>query len=442
MKTVVLIGSHIGYPMDRTPLGGGAMVALQLARHWAGRSGLRLAVLGSGSEPPCPGARYHRMATRAGAAGEPDLVRLSELGYARFCRDFSEAATRFIALRPEEFPPASTALVVNDISESPDLAALVRLGYRMTTLWHVDVVDFFNRLYLGGLVHPGRLTRAYGLWERAGLEKLLPGLLRLVFAKQKAAVDLSSLLVVPSRGMARTLAECYGEEVLERTRVIPWGMWEEEPRSPRGPGARQLRERFGIGPETRVLMTLSRISPEKGIDLLLSALARVEGSLGLDLCLLVCGEPAFMRGASCGRAVRRLASRLRRTRVFFPGYLSPAGKKAFFAIADLFVSPSRHESYGLTVVEAMRAGLPVLASDHYGVEEALAPGCGLTVSYRGQPPDRALAGGLADLLADKGRLRAMGRRAREAARRMDFSSSAQEVLSAALGALGRAGEKT
>jgi glycosyltransferase involved in cell wall biosynthesis len=253
-----------------------------------------------------------------------------------------------------------------------------------------------------------------------------------VFRKQKAAVDCSDLLIVPSRGMGRMLARCYSPAVRDRTLVVPWGMWRNALAAHADADAAWLRAHHHIEPETRVLMTLSRISPEKGIDLLLSALRRLERELDFDVCLFICGEPAFMRGASYGRKVRALASRLRKVRVFFPGYLSADDKQAYFKLADLFVSPSRHESYGLTIVEALQAGLAVLASDHYGVEEVLQPAYGRSVSYAAAPPETALADGLRDLLADKGRLKAMGAQARAAADGMDFSRSAGQVLSAAL----------
>jgi len=45
----------------------------------------------------------------------------------------------------------------------------------------------------------------------------------------------------------------------------------------------------------------------------------------------------------------------------FPGYVTGERKRAFFALADLYVFPSRHESYGLTLLEALSAGLPAYA---------------------------------------------------------------------------------
>ena len=68
---IVFIGSHLGYPMDRTPLGGGAMVGLRLIRHWLREGACELTVIGSGPQAPAPGAFYVRLPeggrTRPGA---------------------------------------------------------------------------------------------------------------------------------------------------------------------------------------------------------------------------------------------------------------------------------------------------------------------------------------------------------------------------------------
>ncbi|MEE8425012.1 MAG: glycosyltransferase, partial [Elusimicrobiota bacterium] len=196
-------------------------------------------------------------------------------------------------------------------------------------------------------------------------------------------------------------------------------------------------EHYQLHADSRVLMTLSRISPEKGIHHLLEALALVEKSprlAGADIVVFVCGEPAFMRGDAYLRRVRSAADRLQRVRVFFPGYLSGCGKQAYFRLADLFVSPSEHESYGLTIVEALRSGLPVAASDHAGAEEILRPEYGRMAAY-GDPPRRAerLAEELSDLLADPEELRRMGARAREASKHMTFADAAGRLLEAVLG---------
>ena len=140
-----------------------------------------------------------------------------------------------------------------------------------------------------------------------------------------------------------------------------------------------------------------------------------------------------MQGAAYMRRVRRLASRLARVRAFFPGYLGPVEKNAYFKIADLFASPSVHESYGLNVVEAMQAGLPILASDHYGIRDILKEEFGRSVSYADlKLAPKLMAAALKDLLVDKPALRGMGERARRAGESMSFAKAAGSVLEAAL----------
>ncbi|MBI4387088.1 MAG: glycosyltransferase, partial [Elusimicrobia bacterium] len=379
MKKLVFIGSHLGYPMDSTPLGGGAMVGLQLVRHWTRRKDFKLISIGSGAASPDPNAEYIPIRTHA----RDGLVGLSELGYARFCREFEHRTTGYLADHATLFPVQDTVVVLNDISEGPDAARIAQLGYPILSIWHVDVVDFFNKMYLRDVLEPHRLTRAFDWLGRIGMNWAVPDLLRLVFEKQHRTVQYSRLMAVPSRRMSETIARCYGrisrgfprhgpaQPLESRLLVVPWGGWSEQAPDPAvQQEVRRLRTQYRLGPQTRALITLSRISPEKGLHLLLEALRLLEASPDFpaqELCLFLCGEPAFMRGGSYARRVHAEARRLRRCRVFFPGYLSPIRKQAHFRLSNLFISPSIHESYGLSNVEALRAGLPILASDHSGV---------------------------------------------------------------------------
>lgn len=441
MKHLIFAGSHLGYPMDRTPLGGGAMVGLQLVRHWTPDASWRLTVLGSGPQEPSAFSEYVRL-----AGVEGGLVELSELAYARFCRDFEEQTTNWILERADQFKPSETVILVNDISEGPTLRLLTSAGYRIVSIWHVDVVDYFNKLYLRRFFAPENLTRVHEKLRAAQVDWVLPDLLSLVFEKQRETVVHSSRIIVPSSAMAETIKRCYGDligrdELNQRIVVIPWGVWSEAPSVVDENRAGELREYHEIGPDTFVLMTLSRISPEKGIHLLLEALRQLElnGKLaGKDVRLFICGEPAFMMGQSYHRKVKQAAARLKQVKVVFPGYLDPAAKRAYLRLPNLFVSPSIHESYGLNVVEAMSAGLPVLASDHYGVRDILPTDAGRMVHY--PSPSKApplLAAALSDLMSDPEKLKSMGKEARAAAEAMPFSAAAEGVKLAALGLLSR-----
>ncbi len=439
MKRLIFVASHVGYPMDRTPLGGGAMVGLQLVRHWRPDASWSLSVLGSGPETPVGGCDYHRLAERP-----EGLVDLGELDYARFCRDFEAETTDWILARRKEFPPQDTVIVVNDVSEGPSLARLAEAGYPILSIWHVDVVDYFNKLYLRRIVAPERLTRLHERMRSIGADWILPDVLDLVFEKQRETVYHSRRMIVPSRAMGDTLMGCYGdligyEELSRRIVVVPWGVWSDQPGPADENRANELREYHEIKDDTTVLMTLSRISPEKGVHLLLEALRLLEVNgkvTGKDVRLFICGEPAFMMGQAYGRKVRAAAAKLKQVKVVFPGYLDAAAKRAYFQLGNLFVSPSIHESYGLNVVEAMNAGLPILASDHYGVRDTLPTDAGRLVHYpspKKAPP--LLAAALEVMLADRARLKTMGEAARAAASAMPFSAAADAVRLAALGLL-------
>lgn len=414
--------------MDRAPLGGGGMVGVQLVRHWR-EPDLSLTVIGSGSDSPGGKADYVRIET--GFSSPSDL---SALQYARFSRRFAAGALDYLKRRRADFTPEETPVIVNDISESPDLGALNALGYRVISIWHVDVVEFFNRFYLKNIFAPWTLARFYERMKRARLSAVLPEVLRLVFEKQRDSVNFSDRIVVPSDAMREMLGKCYGAAAAGKTAVVPWGSWEQE--TPDERSLSDLRARYEIGVDTRVLITLSRLSPEKGIEVVLRALARLESDPELartDVCLLVCGEAAFMGGKRYAAMLREIAAGLKKFRVFFPGYLDRFEKPRHFALADLFVSASFHESYGLSVLEALRAGIPALASDVSGASGIITPAFGRLVRYpdrRGAPA--AMAAELKPLLLHPEKLKFMGEEAKKEGARWPFERAARQVLEIAL----------
>jgi glycosyltransferase involved in cell wall biosynthesis len=131
-----------------------------------------------------------------------------------------------------------------------------------------------------------------------------------------------------------------------KTRVIPLGL-DAQPDlhglSPAWPSADSLR-----------LLAVGRLSHYKGFEVLIEALAQVSQA---SLVLIGNGEDA--------RKLRDIAARHRLgQRISFVGEIDDAGLQAAYSEADLFVLPSldRSEAFGLVLLEAMRAGLPVIAS--------------------------------------------------------------------------------
>lgn len=307
----------------------------------------------------------------SGSPSGVDLTRYDESRYADFSRAFERAATEEI-LRHD---PVDTVVLANDISEGPDFRRLAERRFRVLTIFHVDVVDYVTALYFRGLVAPETTVR----WYRH-LRPVMPAMAGLVWAKQEAVVDASAGLVVPSPRMRDVILRCYPQCPPQKIHVLPWGNWHST--APADPAAVDaLRAEFDVPPGAQVLLTLSRISPEKGQDLLLESLIEWEqrNTPSAPLPLFICGEAAFMQGQRHMAKLRALAAKLRHVRVVFPGHVTGARKRAFFGLADLYVFPSRHESYGLTLMEAMACGLPSVCLDTHGARSVMRPEFGAIV---------------------------------------------------------------
>lgn len=146
---------------------------------------------------------------------------------------------------------------------------------------------------------------------------------------------------------------------------------------------------------------LGRLSPEKGVDVLLRAVQSLPGTA------------AVLVGDGRSReALERLAAQLGvADRVVITGWREDA--RSLLATFDVLAAPSRGEGFGNAIVEGMLAAIPVVASDVGGIPEVVADGeSGLLV-----PPDDAgaLAAALRSLLENPEHARALGRRGREIA---------------------------
>jgi glycosyltransferase involved in cell wall biosynthesis len=117
------------------------------------------------------------------------------------------------------------------------------------------------------------------------------------------------------------------------------------------PDARErVRAQFGIAPGTYVIGALGRLDPNKRVDLTIEA---AKPLLGQDCKILVIG-----RGEDEAR-LRAAAERLGVTdHVIFGGYQSDT--RSMLAAFDLYVAASVQETFGLSVLEALASGLPVL----------------------------------------------------------------------------------
>jgi glycosyltransferase involved in cell wall biosynthesis len=137
-----------------------------------------------------------------------------------------------------------------------------------------------------------------------------------------------------------------------------------------GPRNEQLRKRLGLG-NGPVLLTLGRMDASeraKGFDEVLEVLpSLLEDFPSLTYC--AAGE-----GSDRDRLEEKAARLGVRDRVVFTGYVAEEEKLDLYRLADLFVMPSRMEGFGYVFLEALAAGVPVVASSIDGSREAVRGG--------------------------------------------------------------------
>ncbi len=161
-------------------------------------------------------------------------------------------------------------------------------------------------------------------------------------------------IVGQSRDTLRRVEEIYG--VRRAAELIPLGI--DRPRKIRG-----TRAQFGIPEDAFVMVTIGRIVPRKSSLQLVQALAQC-GRPKAHLVLVGDGPDApAVRSAAQAAGVA--------DRVHLLGYVTEEQKSMALSVADLFVSTSQHEGFGLVFLEAMAFGLPVICYDRGGQTDFL-----------------------------------------------------------------------
>jgi glycosyltransferase involved in cell wall biosynthesis len=161
-----------------------------------------------------------------------------------------------------------------------------------------------------------------------------------------------------------------------------------------------LERRFGVDRASVRLLYVGRVSKEKSLPLLCDVFRRLHARLP-NVSLTVVGE---------GPWIAEMKDQLAGWPCHFTGYQDGAVLGEIFASCDLFVFPSKTDTFGKVVLESQASGLPVVVMDQGGPMENVVPGeTGVIVP--GGDAD-ALLEALHTLATDRARLKSMGQAAR------------------------------
>ena len=176
---------------------------------------------------------------------------------------------------------------------------------------------------------------------------------------------------------------------------------------PRWRGGKTLRADLNLDPDALLIGIVTRITPEKGIHLLIEATAKLKASPYIQL--LVVGGPYFPKDAEYIDSLKVQAEKLGiADRVIFTGFLEDTG--AILSLLDVVLLASTiPEACPRTIIEAMAAGVPVIATPLGGSKELVTPETGILVPAEDAD---AFADAITQLSEDAERRKRMGKACR------------------------------
>ena len=122
----------------------------------------------------------------------------------------------------------------------------------------------------------------------------------------------------------------------------------------------QIRKKFGIKPQKRIILYCGRISYEKKLEIMLKAFKQIEKKFP-NVFLLVVGDGPTLK------TYTKQASKLNLRNCAFTGFISHTKLPCIYRMGEFMVTPSDTETQGLTVIEAMSQRLPVIGVAKGGV---------------------------------------------------------------------------
>jgi glycosyltransferase involved in cell wall biosynthesis len=171
---------------------------------------------------------------------------------------------------------------------------------------------------------------------------------------------------------------------------------------PGGDARRQMRQRLNIPDDAVVVGTVARLDPVKDLHTLIRAVCQSGRQPQTPLVLLVIGDGSERASLEASAHEAGAGSLVR-----FVGHREDA--RDLLAACDVYANSSISEGISLTILEAMAAGLPVVATSVGGTPEIVDTTCGRLVPARDA---QALAEALTALAADPALRRLLGRQAR------------------------------
>lgn len=202
-----------------------------------------------------------------------------------------------------------------------------------------------------------------------------PSTFNTIVELERDALRYSDVVVVASGATINKLYQIHGPDFLDKIRVIPLGI-DDKLFTIEKPKARVLALRKKFAGDGYLILNLNRIDPHKGIEYVIEALRYVD--VEKPVTLIVAGK-FEERNKSYLEKLLDLSEKVKseNRKVMIMRNISEDLKICLYDMANVFVLSSPTEAFGLTILESLARGTPVVVTDAEGPREIFGVGKGL-----------------------------------------------------------------
>jgi D-inositol-3-phosphate glycosyltransferase len=234
-------------------------------------------------------------------------------------------------------------------------------GYVAALIKNILNIPFVITFHALGKVRRMHQGTADGFPEsRAGIEEMI-------------AREASAIIAECPQDKEDLMVLYFAEE--EKIKVIPCGFDRSEfyPMS-----GRKAKIDLGLDPQERIVLQLGRMVPRKGVDNVIRSIASLLNIKNIPIRLMVVGgesdDPDPDKTPEISRLKKIAEEGNILDKVTFVGRRSRDQLKLFYNAADVFVSTPWYEPFGITPLEAMACGTPVIGSNVGGIKYSVSHG--------------------------------------------------------------------
>jgi len=229
----------------------------------------------------------------------------------------------------------------------------------------------------------------------------------------KASTNLGDQIVVPSLKFKRLLLE---QKVRKPIHTIPNGIDLSNFKKAKSPG--RFRTKLGLKPDAPILLSVGRVDPEKRLDFLIDAFARI-GDQFPEAHLVFAGDGGARKDLEAQAALTKVTER-----IHFLGMLDRTDLPDLLHDATIFLSSSITEVHPISVIEAIASGLPIVAVQDEAFEGMVIDG----ENGHMTPMDiDAFNAAIANILSDPAKFERYGKRSAELSMKFSIQGQVQAL---------------